>query len=246
LALKFNKDRLLTFYFTRDPAITGDSSKQMWQLNEVQFDFKYDPETFPGAKKSGGETLVSDAPLKDIHAAQGRSFSCKNTRSIESDHTPRSQFVQFTSSAVYYWTGFWSSWMVRKGADVGFDSNYHRSRLSRVGNNRADRLFGWTSSSEDDDLRQYLEQIPGYFSLFDQIRVRSIGCRYRWHWNTSDFDFFINHMAFDILAFEIFTLISLSHYFAAIVLGALEYVADTCLIFFYLHWLPFLIGTSVL
>jgi len=29
-------------------------------------------------------------------------------------------------------------------------------------------------------------------------------------------------MAFDILAFEISTLISLSHYFAAIVLGALE------------------------
>jgi len=76
LALKFNKDRLLTFYFTRDPAITGDSSKQMWQLNEVQFEFKYDSD-FPDAKKSGGETLVSDAPLKDIHAAQGRSFSCK-------------------------------------------------------------------------------------------------------------------------------------------------------------------------
>jgi len=87
LALKFNHDRTLMFYFTRDPSITKDSNKNRWQLYKIEFDFVYDNETFPDSAERDRDqnaTLANtNTTLSGINTASDRSFSCSKTGAID-------------------------------------------------------------------------------------------------------------------------------------------------------------------
>jgi len=84
LALQFGKDRKLYFKFSRDHNITGDQSEQKWQLFEVGFDFKYDPETFPNALHQGERGLKTNKdPLKDVASSNGKSYGCTKTDALK-------------------------------------------------------------------------------------------------------------------------------------------------------------------
>jgi len=101
LALKFNDQRTLTFYFTRDKLITKDDKGHRWLLYQVAFDFVYDLATFPdGARIGDNETLSNtNTSLGGIATGTGRSFSCSKTGTMDVTDRLKISFVNLRVQA---------------------------------------------------------------------------------------------------------------------------------------------------
>jgi len=84
MVLKFNKDRKLSLYFTKDPQITKDEKGIKWLLYRIAFDFVYDSTTFPASLESGNDSLSNtNKSLAGIGTATDRSFTCSKDSKVD-------------------------------------------------------------------------------------------------------------------------------------------------------------------
>jgi len=104
MALRFNKERTLWLYFTKDPQITKDEKGIKWLLYRIAFEFTYDAATFPGSTETGNfsETLSNNKTLAGIGTAFDRSFSC--SKDSKMDITDRLK-ITFTNLRVQPFIG---------------------------------------------------------------------------------------------------------------------------------------------
>jgi lysosomal-associated membrane protein 1/2 len=101
LALQFNDQRTLTFYFTRDKLITKDDKGGRWLLYKVAFDFIYDSATFPESADidSNGSLINTNTTLGGIATGTGRSFSCSKTGTMEITDRLKISFINLRAQA---------------------------------------------------------------------------------------------------------------------------------------------------